>query len=385
MFGLTGQTPYIDDAISARGAARARPRKPPSPRAARPRSPATRISKSAWYIEQLALAYDYGYARLTDAAARSAGRTTPIRRSSTCGIRRWPRGAACRTRGPAGRSAIRATTITTASCARRCCGRWRRRTRPGSTSCRRRSSARSIDYFARAPRRRLARRHRLRHGAEEPVRELHLLEGVHRRGPGRPDRPYARHDRLLGPRHGADARSLRADRRSIALVDPELYDYHENLVHAAVVLSGGHALRRARGTWWLQNNSVERRRPELQPHRRPAAVSGRARRADRSRLPRQRAPAHFFARSSWDTDAAWLSFVAGKYDQSHAHHDQGSFTFFKGDWLAVTSNIWSHSGINLDVDVHNVIRFERDGAAIEQNPSTTRAIEHDLHRRARAW
>jgi hypothetical protein len=43
-----------------------------------------------------------------------------------------------------------------------------------------------------------------------------------------------------------------------------------------------------------------------------------------------------FARSNWNTDAAWFSFVAGKYDQSHAHQDQGAFTFFKRDWLAVT-------------------------------------------------
>ena len=83
------------------------------------------------------------------------------------------------------------------------------------------------------------------------------------------------------------------------------------------------------------------------------------------------AAGHFFARSSWDTDAAWLAFVAGPYDQSHAHQDQGSFTFFKRDWLAVTSNIWSHSGINQDVDAHNVIRFVRNGSTIPQNPSTS--------------
>ena len=67
-----------------------------------------------------------------------------------------------------------------------------------------------------------------------------------------------------------------------------------------------------------------------------------------------------------------MAIVAGKYDQSHAHQDQGAFTFFRDDWLAVTPNIWSHSGINQDVNVHNVIRFERaDGSTIPQSASDT--------------
>ncbi len=84
---------------------------------------------------------------------------------------------------------------------------------------------------------------------------------------------------------------------------------------------------------------------------------------------------HFFARSSWDTSASWLAVVAGKYDQSHAHQDQGSFSFFKQDWLAVTSNHWSNSGLEgngccgLGTEAHNVIRFVRNGATIGQNVS----------------
>ena len=124
----------------------------------------------------------------------------------------------------------------------------------------------------------------------------------------------------------------------------------------------------ARGTWWLQNNSVDgvaqsfNLMGDLLPYPdAPVAPTDLAYHAS--------AAGHFFARSSWNTDAAWLAFVAGKYDQSHAHHDQGSFTFFKGDWLAVSSNIWSHSGIQNLVSAHNVVRFERAGEAIEQNES----------------
>jgi hypothetical protein len=151
---------------------------------------------------------------------------------------------------------------------------------------------------------------------------------------------------------------------------PDLYDYHENLVHAAVVLSHG-TPQAGRGTWWLQHNSVNgvanafNLAGDLLPYPdAPVAPSDLTYHASGAGV--------LFARSSWDTDAAWLSFMAGKYDQSHAHQDQGSFTFFKGDWLAVTNNIWSHSGINQGVDVHNVIRFERaDGSTIGQNPSST--------------
>jgi hypothetical protein len=151
---------------------------------------------------------------------------------------------------------------------------------------------------------------------------------------------------------------------------PELYDYHENLVHSAVVLSSG-TPQAGRGTWWLQHNSVNgvahsfNLAGDLLPYPdAPVVPTDLVYNASGAGV--------LFARSSWETDAAWLSFMAGKYDQSHAHHDQGSFTFFKGDWLAVTNNIWSHSGINLNVDVHNVIRFERpDGTTIEQNPSST--------------
>lgn len=151
---------------------------------------------------------------------------------------------------------------------------------------------------------------------------------------------------------------------------PDLYDYHENLVHTAVVLARGTAQAR-RGTWWLRNNSVDgvthsfNLFGDLLPYpdspEPPTDLTYHAAGAGVA-----------FARSSWNTDAAWLAVVAGKYDQSHAHQDQGSFTFFRRDWLAVTPNIWSHSGINQGVNVHNVIRFERaDGSTIPQSPSDT--------------
>ena len=151
---------------------------------------------------------------------------------------------------------------------------------------------------------------------------------------------------------------------------PNLYDYHEKLVHAAVVLSAGTPQAR-RGTWWLQNNSVDgvahvfNIQADLLPYPDPPQ-------APTALMYHSPGAGALFARTSWNTDAAWMALVAGKYDQSHAHHDQGSFTFFKGDWLAVTSNIWSYSGLHLEEEAHNVIRFERaDGSVVSQNPSDT--------------
>ena len=60
--------------------------------------------------------------------------------------------------------------------------------------------------------------------------------------------------------------------------------------------------------------------------------------------------------------------------ESHAHQDQGSFTLFQGDWLAVTENIWTHSGIQQGTDTNNVLRFEKAGAIVPQRVGTTSSM-----------
>ena len=165
---------------------------------------------------------------------------------------------------------------------------------------------------------------------------------------------------------------------------PWLFDYHENLVQAADFLSpvlGPDTDQARRGTWWLQNN----RRDDISHPGQTVPLDAAHAASFNLKwflLPQPETPSvptalvyhatgvgALFARSSWDTGASWLAFVAGKFDQSHAHEDQGSFTLFKNDWLAVTPNVWSHSGIHQEVDVHNVIRFVRSGSTIEQNRS----------------
>ena len=152
---------------------------------------------------------------------------------------------------------------------------------------------------------------------------------------------------------------------------PNIYDYQRNLVHEAVVLVPT-TDQAKHGVWWLQNNSLKNGvtsefnlpgdllpfpAPPVQPT--PLVYQSTGAGA-------------LFARSNWTTNASWFHVVAGKYDQSHASHDQGSFSFYHHDWLSVTSNIWSHSGIHQEDEAHNTIRFvSSGGTTIQQNMDDT--------------
>ena len=78
-----------------------------------------------------------------------------------------------------------------------------------------------------------------------------------------------------------------------------------------------------------------------------------------------------FARSDWSSSASWMHLNAGYYDQSHAHQDQGSFSFFKNKWLTVSSNVYSNSGINQETNVENVLRFDYASKPVPQNNSVS--------------
>src|SRR5438045_9464146 len=68
-----------------------------------------------------------------------------------------------------------------------------------------------------------------------------------------------------------------------------------------------------------------------------------------------------YARSAWTKDATWINFIAGPYDQSHAHQDQGSLMIYKGGWLAFDANVMSHSGLRQEVDAHRLVRLVNHG------------------------
>lgn len=137
---------------------------------------------------------------------------------------------------------------------------------------------------------------------------------------------------------------------------PELYDYHRRLVLEARQLTRDPA-RQAMASWWLNNislremsgfNSLYDLLPAGKGDEPPTALFHHA-----------EGVGHLFARSGWDRDAMWLAVVAGPYNESHAHQEQGGFTLFARDWLAVSENIWSHSGIQQGTETNNVLRFER--------------------------
>jgi hypothetical protein len=93
-----------------------------------------------------------------------------------------------------------------------------------------------------------------------------------------------------------------------------------------------------------------------------------------------------FARTAWTPQATWFSFLAGRFEQSHAAREQGSFTLFgKGDWIAVTNNIHSHSGIQQGSRDRNMPRFVHSGQVKEQDYAAaivtayTAAANGDVH------
>ncbi|MCA9673658.1 MAG: hypothetical protein KC464_01360, partial [Myxococcales bacterium] len=81
-----------------------------------------------------------------------------------------------------------------------------------------------------------------------------------------------------------------------------------------------------------------------------------------------------FARSGWDADATWLNLIAGPLTESHAHHDQGSFMLYKGEWLAYDPIVDSTSGIRQEEELHNLVRISRDGETVTMRGDSTSHI-----------
>jgi hypothetical protein len=156
---------------------------------------------------------------------------------------------------------------------------------------------------------------------------------------------------------------------------PDIYDYQRRLMLEARNLTQD---KNAQGMadWWLAHISINRMgngenfRYDLlpassrdAPATQPQALSYYA-----------AGVGNLFARSDWSHHAMWLAFVAGKYSESHAHQEQGAFTLFERDWLAVTENIWTHSGIQQGTETNNVVRFVRNGATVPQRAPSQSAI-----------
>jgi Heparinase II/III-like protein len=151
--------------------------------------------------------------------------------------------------------------------------------------------------------------------------------------------------------------------------EPVIYDYHRALMLEAHDMTADPAARGI-ASWWLHSISVQAMQSGFN-FREDLLPPGPGGSPPAGLVHHFTATGHLFARSGWDPDAMWLEFDAGPYVQSHAHQDQGSFTLYRDGWLAVTENIWSHSGIQQGTEVHNVLRFEHNGSVVPQVAGTT--------------
>lgn len=156
-----------------------------------------------------------------------------------------------------------------------------------------------------------------------------------------------------------------------------LFDYHRNYVQTLAALYPDDPVAPT-ARWWLGACSV----PEMDqsfmavwdfwydPAGRPAAAGSELHTT-------YFAPGtgQLYARSSWDPDATWIHLVAGPYTESHAHRDQGSFLFYRGEWLAYDQNVSSHSGIRQEEELHNLVRVvDAGGATVEQRYDRASAL-----------
>lgn len=157
---------------------------------------------------------------------------------------------------------------------------------------------------------------------------------------------------------------------------PDLFDYHRDLMLKARNLTAD-TTRRNDSSWWLNNISVqtmsqgfERKFDLLPPGTNtttpPTALSYYA-----------SGTGNIFSRTSWAEDATFVHYITGIYDQSHAHQEQGAFMIFKDDFLTVSNNIFSTSGIRDETTCHNVLRFMNGATVIPQNNGTA-TMTHTL-------
>ncbi len=153
---------------------------------------------------------------------------------------------------------------------------------------------------------------------------------------------------------------------------PWLYDYHRNLVlQARQMAPNSPAADRA--SWWLNSISIDEMTSGFNL-RHDLLSDGRVGGAPTALYHHATGAGHLFARTDWSPEALWMSFVAGELSESHAHQEQGSFTLFQGDFLAVPENVFSHSGIVQEPDAHNTLRFVDGGATLPQESSNSPVV-----------
>jgi hypothetical protein len=156
--------------------------------------------------------------------------------------------------------------------------------------------------------------------------------------------------------------------------NPTWFDYQRALVAQAMLLTPD-ASARAQGSWLLHHVTPQTMQYSFD-YRDGLLPVGDGGAAPSALSYFASSTGDLFARTSWtDPNALWLAFRAGKYDQSHAHQDQGAVQLYtRGSWLVVDQSVWSHSGIQQGVTNNSTLRFERNGVASPQVYNSTSSM-----------
>lgn len=143
-----------------------------------------------------------------------------------------------------------------------------------------------------------------------------------------------------------------------------LYDYQRRVVLEARAMTNDQTARSV-ASWWLNNISAKQMQHgySFYDDLLPAGTGGHP---PTALVHHATGVGNLFARTGWDRDAMWLTMVAGRYEESHQHQDQGSFSLFAGDWLAVTQNVFTYGGVDGPTTAHNMLRFMRPSGAADQ-------------------
>jgi len=151
--------------------------------------------------------------------------------------------------------------------------------------------------------------------------------------------------------------------------EPVIYDYHRDLVLEARKMTLDPTAQ-SNASWWLHSISEQEMQSGFN-FREDMLPAGDGGAPPDALIYHATGTGQLFARTGWDSGAMWLQFSVGPYVESHAHQDQGSFTLYQDTWLAVTENIWTHSGIQQGTDTNNLVRFEHSGSIVPQRTGTT--------------
>jgi len=146
--------------------------------------------------------------------------------------------------------------------------------------------------------------------------------------------------------------------------DPFLFDYNRHLMIEAVNLNPT-SIEAKYATWWLQTlnlgqgSGVMGTRSNckydllVNPNITPILPTDATNPLEKYQYSQM--TGIISARSSWASNASWFLAMAGLFDQSHAHEEQGSFILYKQGWVTAASNLFCN--LCAPTTDKNVVRF----------------------------